>query len=140
MLSMGRAFAWGAGGVMALAAVGCGSSGTYKNLPRPPAPINVSAEIGRNGVSVSPNRFGAGPIDLTITNQTGRTQRLVLVTNEGAGLRAITAPIAPRDTADLKANLFSASYAVVVSGGGLRAAVLHVGRKRPSAQNQLLQP
>ena len=141
MLSGGRALVWGTGGVVTLAVAGCGTSGTYKNLPRPPAPINVSAEIADGRISVSPTHLGAGPIDLTITNQTGATQRITLVPHGGAdGEKQATGPIAPRDTAELKANLSSGRYAVRVSGSGIQSVTLHVGRERPSAQNQLLQP
>jgi hypothetical protein len=141
MLSLGRALVWGSGGVLALAAAGCGSSGSYKNEPRPPAPIVVSASISRDQVSVSPDHFGAGPIDLVITNQSGAAQRITIETRSGrSGLMQSTAPIDPRDTAELKADLTEGRYAVSVSGGGIHSAVLHVGHSRPSAQNQLLQP
>jgi hypothetical protein len=141
MLSVGRPWVLGTGGAVALVVAGCGSSGSYKNLPRPPAAINVSAEISRDRVSVSPDHFGAGPIDLTITNQTGATQRILLEPRGGAGAeKQATAPIAPRDTAELKADLASGRYSIRVSTNGIHSAVLHVGRERPSAQNQLLQP
>ena len=141
MTASGRAILVGAGGVFALAAAGCGSSGSYKNEPRPPSPIVVSASISDQQVSVSPDHFGAGPIDLVITNQSSKAQRLVLeARGQRAGQKTATAPIDPTNTAELKADLTQGRYSIRVSGTGIHAATLHVGHERPSAQNKLLQP
>ena len=49
---------------------GCGGSGgDYSNEPRPPAPINVTAAVTDQRISVSPKSFGAGPIVLIVSNQ-----------------------------------------------------------------------
>ena len=50
---------------------GCGSDTSYRNEPRPASPIVVTASINKDAVAVSPRRFGAGPITLIVTNQTG---------------------------------------------------------------------
>jgi hypothetical protein len=122
-------------------AVGCGSDTSYKNEPRPPAPIVVTASINKNAVAVSPKRFGAGPITLIITNQTGASQQLTVEINNGqAGFKGRTGPINPRDTGQLKADLARGIYSVHVDGNAIRPARLTVGRERPSAQNDLLQP
>ena len=132
-------------GVLALLA-GCGSSSSYKNNPRPPSPITVTASISDKAVSVSPSRFGAGPITLVVTNQTQRSRELVLESEQEAGqartgLSAqVTGPINPQGTASLKADLNRGRYRVHVRGGGIRPASLTVGQDRPSAQNELLQP
>jgi hypothetical protein len=120
---------------------GCGGSTDYKNEPRPPAPIVVTASISKNQVSVSPRKFGAGPVTVIVTNQTGASQQLTLEINTGAaGFKGRTGPINPRDTGQLKANLGRGVYSVHVDGGSIRGARLLVGRQRPSAQNDLLQP
>jgi hypothetical protein len=120
---------------------GCGSDTSYKNEPRPPAPIVVTASINKNAVAVSPRRFGAGPITLIVTNQTGASQQLTVEINNGqAGFKGRTGPINPRDTGQLKGNLGSGTYSVHVDGNAIRPARLTVGRQRPSAQNELLQP
>ena len=103
----------------ALALGGCGSSSAdYKNDPRPPG--------------------------LIVTNQTGTAQRLTLesadATGAGPGLKQVTAPISPQDTATLKVDVKPGSYSVHVAGGAIRAAGLQVGPERASAQNDLLQP
>jgi hypothetical protein len=127
--------------VAATAVAGCGSGTSYKNQPRPPAPIVITASISKDQVSVSPRRFGAGPITLIVTNQTGASQQLTLEINTGAaGFKGRTGPINPRDTGQLKANLARGTYSVHVDGGSIHAASLKVGRERPSAQNDLLQP
>jgi hypothetical protein len=128
-----------------LAVGGCGSiSADYKNDPRPPGPIVVTGYIDDQRVSVSPRSLGAGPISLIVTNQTGAAQRVTLesagAAGTGPGLKQVTAPISPRDTATLKADVKPGSYTVHVAGDGIRAARLQVGRERASAQNDLLQP
>jgi len=120
---------------------GCGASNDYKNEPRPPAPIVVTASINKNEVAVSPKRFGAGPITLIVTNQTGASQQLTVEVNTGqAGFKGRTGPINPRDTGQLKADLARGTYSVHVDGNSIRPAQLTVGRERASAQNDLLQP
>jgi hypothetical protein len=123
---------------------GCGSSSDYKNDPRPPAPIVLTASIDDQRVSVSPRSFGAGPISLVVTNQTNTAQRITLESAEkagsGPGLKQETAPISPRDTATLKADVKPGRYTVHVGGDGIAPARLQVGTQRASAQNDLLQP
>ena len=124
---------------------GCGGDDDdYENRPRSPAPIVVSASINGERVSVSPRRFGAGPVTLIVTNQTQSAQELTLETDEiggsGPGIRQETGPINPGDTASLKADLRQGSYRVAVGGSGIEGAALSVGEPRPSAQNELLQP
>ncbi len=130
-------------GVVALAA-GCGEEDDYENEARPPTPIVVSASIGEDRVSVSPRRFGAGPITLIVANQTESAQELRLETDEiqgsQAGIERKTGPISPGETASLKANLREGTYRVGVDGNGIDEAALDVGKSRESAQDQLLQP
>lgn len=124
---------------------GCGSSESdYKNEPRPPSPINVTASIDADRVSVSPRRFGAGPIVLTVSNQTGSRQTVTFETEELAGeqggIRSKTSPIAPRDTATLQVDVRKGSYALGTGDRSVKAAAIEVGRSRRSAQNDLLAP
>jgi hypothetical protein len=128
----------------ALMVAGCGSENDYANNPRPPSPITVTASINDGRVEVSPQRFGAGPVTLVVTNQTSRATDLVLETdNTGsgkAGIRQQTGPINPQGTASLKADLSRGRYTVKVRTGQIRPARLVVGKERKSAQNELLQP
>jgi hypothetical protein len=128
----------------ALALAGCGATADSHTDPRPPAPIVLTASISDQRVSVSPRRFGAGPISLIVTNQTKTAQRVTLESVEeagqGPGLKQQTAPISPQDTATLKADVDPGRYSVHVAGDAIAAANLRVGPERPSAQNDLLQP
>jgi hypothetical protein len=125
-----------------VALAGCGG-GDYRD-PRPPAAILLTASISNQRISVSPHRFGAGPISLVVVNHTSAAQRVTLESANGAGsgpgLRQVTAPINPRDTATLKADVQPGRYSVHVGGDGIAAAALRVGTERASAQNDLLQP
>jgi hypothetical protein len=128
----------------ALAASGCGESTTRRNDARPAAPITITASVSRDRVSVSPARFGAGPVRLIVVNQTSAAQQVTLESalapGEGPGVRQQTAPINPQDTATLAADVRPGRYMVRVSGDAIKRATLRVGRDRPSAQNDLLQP
>ena len=126
----------------ALALAGCGTTTERRSEPRPPTRILLTGSISTDRVSVSPRRFGAGPISLVVANLTHTSQQVTLETadRDRPGIRQQTAPINPRDTAELRAVLSTGRYTVKVSGGGITAATLRVGRPRPSAQNDLLQP
>jgi hypothetical protein len=130
--------------VAAIVLAGCGATADSRTDPRPPAPIVLTASISDQRVSVSPRSFGAGPISLIVTNQTKAAQRVTLesvdAVGQGPGLKQETAPISPRDTATLKADVEPGRYSVHVSGDAIAAAALRVGPDRKSAQNDLLQP
>jgi hypothetical protein len=132
--------------VFALALAACGTSDhTYKNAARPPTPIVISAAIDDQRVSISPKRFGAGPITLLISNQSNATQQVTLETvdeaGSGPGEKAVeTGPINPHETASVKAVLEPGAYQLHTEGGGVRPVELTIGRSRPSAQSDLLQP
>ena len=127
-----------------LALAGCGGESDYANNPRPPSPINITAAVTPEKVTVSPSKFGAGPIVLIVANQTSEPQRVTLETDELAGeqggIKQSTAPINPDGTATLKVDVREGSYEVSVDGDGINAAKVDVGPERESAQNELLQP
>jgi hypothetical protein len=128
--------------VLAASASGCGSDNTsYKNTPRPPAPINVTAAITDSQIKVSPRRFGAGPIVLIISNQSSDAQAVTFETGGGgAGIRQTTSAINPAGTAQLQIDLRQGTYELSVGDRSIRPASVRVGRRRASAQNELLQP
>ncbi len=136
-----RAAAVGIAASLALVTVGCGATAQRRNEPRPATRIVLTASISPDRVSVSPRRFGAGPVSLVVANLTDTAQRVTLETaGAAAGIRTRSGPINPRDTAELRADLRRGRYTVRVTGGGIRAATLRVSGRRPSAQNDLLQP
>lgn len=125
----------------------CGSGDSKRtNSERPPVPIVISAAINDDEISVSPKRFGAGPITLVISNQSTSSQQVTLETTDdpggsSPGVKAIaTGPISPRETASVKGTVKQGTYALRVGADGVRAARIEVGEQRPSAQNDLLQP
>jgi hypothetical protein len=138
----GRAAAIAICGLLALAAAACGTTEQRRNDPRPPTRIVITGSISTNRVSIAPRRFGAGPVSLIVANLTDTSQQVTLERADRSrpGVRQQTAPINPRDTAELRADLGTGRYTVHVTGGGIAAATLRVGRRRPSAQNDLLQP
>jgi hypothetical protein len=138
-----RAAAIAIAGSVALVAAGCGTTEQRKNEPRPPTRIVLTGSISPDRVSISPRRFGAGPVSLVVANLTDTSQQVTLEASDRTKpdrVRQETAPINPRDTAELRADLSTGRYTVHVTGSGIRAATLRVGRPRPSTQNDLLQP
>jgi len=138
---MRRTFTW----LLMLAPLaGCGGGDDYANRPRPPAPINVTAAISDARISVSPRRFGAGPIVLIISNQSSSAQEVTFETDElGASLpgRSFnTTPINPRGTASLKVDVREGDWQLRTEDNAIRAAAVQVGHTRKSAQDELLQP
>jgi hypothetical protein len=138
----GRVVAIAIACAVALAGAACGTTENRRNEPRPPTRIVITGSISTARVSISPRRFGAGPISLVVANLTDASQQVTLEAADRTrpGVRQETAPINPRDTAELRADLRSGRYTVHVTGGGIAAATLRVGKRRPSAQNDLLQP
>jgi hypothetical protein len=115
----------------------CGSSDN-RNENRPPVPINVSVQVGANKVTVSPAKFGAGPITMLVANQSGASQTISI---DGPRVRQSVGPINPEDTATLKVSVQPGDYTLAAAeAAGLRPAKLTVGPKRPSGQDTLLLP
>jgi hypothetical protein len=109
-----------------------------RDKDRPAVPINISVQLGARKVTVSPAKFGAGPITLLVANQSGASQT---VTIDGPRVRQSVGPINPEDTATLKVSVQPGEYTLAsAETGNLRPARLTVGPPRPSAQNTLLLP
>jgi len=111
-----RALACAAG--VALVLAGCGSGKAYKNDPRPPAPINITAFVGPKRVSVSPASFGAGPIVVIVTNQSDTSQEVTFQNGGGSCTKSTdvcqSALVGPGETGQLKLNVHSGAYQVKV--------------------------
>jgi hypothetical protein len=128
---------------LATSALGCGTGKNYANNPRPAEPIVVAAAITPNGISVSPPTFGAGLVQLVVTNLTTSSQQLEIYTGAGTARHSVLqqiGPINPQDTAQVKLQLGTGAYSVRVNGRKVKDAVVKVGAPRPTSQNQLLQP
>jgi len=126
---------------VSIALAGCGGSDEFANDPRPPTPINVTAAITDQKVTVSPRSIGAGPVVIIIANETAKAHRITVETaSDQAGVRQQTSPINPQGSGTLKLDMRTGSYKVSVDGDGIPEARLDVGKDRPSAQNAVLQP
>jgi hypothetical protein len=129
-------------GVM-LVLAGCGGDDDdFANNPRPPAPIELTGVITKQKVTVSPDRVGAGPIVLIVSNQSEDSRTLTL---EGEQVRERVGPIAPLDTAQIQRTLRPGRYEV--KAGSERAlareiepAALAIGKERKSSSGETLLP
>jgi hypothetical protein len=122
-------------------AAGCGKK-DFERRAKPPVPIQLSGVITSERVTVSPDRFGSGPIVLLISNQTEQSHTVAL---EGQGIKERVGPINPGDTATLQKTLEAGGY--LVKAGSERAlpkplapARLSVGRRRPTSEDFLTYP
>ena len=145
--------------MLALAAVvasGCGSGGGhFANRPRPPSPVNVTVYINDQRVSVSPTSVGAGPVVFIVTNQASKAVSMTILPAGSAAARSVadTGPISPQATAQIKVNLsrpdttykvatsaMASTQAAAATATPIQPALLHIGKQRASASNQLLSP
>jgi hypothetical protein len=122
-------------------AAACGDE-DFANEPRPPVPVELTGVIQDDAVTVSPSRIGAGPVSITISNQTGRDTTITL---EGTETRTRVGPVAPLDTATIQRTLEPGLYEVragskVALRQEIRPAQLEIGRERPSSSGDLLLP
>jgi hypothetical protein len=131
--------------IAVLALAGCGSDDqAYSNVERPPAPLTVTGRIDDRSIAISPETFGAGPVTILVSNQSEAVQELVLETDEVAGgtggITRRSGPIPPGATGQVKADPREGTYRLSVRSRAVRPVTLEVGPRRPSAQDELLQP
>jgi len=143
-------------GMMLVASVvlaGCGNGGThFADKPRPPSPINLTVYINDQRVSISPSRVGAGPVDFIVTNQASHAESMIISAKSASSQQlASTGPISPQGTFQVTVDFKPGEYTVATSSGGtteaaaalpggIQPAQLKVGKERPSASGQLLNP
>jgi hypothetical protein len=133
-----RALAAVAAVLLGVVAGGCGSDDEARSDERPPVPLNISINLDEEGITASPDKFGAGPITMLVSNQSGASQTLTI---DGPRLRRSVGPINPQDTATVRLRVQPGEHTVSAGeSAGLREATLAVGPERPSAQNDLLLP
>lgn len=128
----------------AVFAVGLGACGEddFENEPRPPVPLQLTGVITAERVTVSPNKVGAGPVVITVSNQTDSAHSLTL---EGEGIRERVGPINPEATASIQKTLAPGQYTVTAGSEQavereIRPATLVIGQARDSASDELLLP
>ena len=129
---------------MALAVVllaGCGGE-DFKNEARAPIRLELSGVIQDDEVTVSPAKLGAGPVAITISNQTDKPHSITL---EGSSTIDRAGPIEPNDTATIQKTLEPGSYEVKAGSEKavkkeIRPAVLQIGKSRKNSNNDVLLP
>jgi len=131
-----------ASALVALVLVGCGGGKDFANDPRPPVPLQLTGVITNQRVTISPNKVGAGPVSITVSNQTGQTRTLTL---NGNGIQESVGPINPLDTATLQKTLKPGRYSVIAgsekaTATSIRPATLLIGKERKSASDKVLLP
>jgi hypothetical protein len=127
---------------LAVALAGCGGGEDFANKPRPPVPVQLTGVITKQKLTISPNKVGAGPVVITVANQSGQKRMLTL---DGNGIQESVGPINPLDTAQLQKTLKPGRYTVKVGSEAATAktigsATLLIGRERPSASDKVLLP
>lgn len=118
----------------------CGSSTkTLPSAPRVPLPITITGQVSNSRVLVSPTTFGAGPINLDVTNAADHSVTLTVQNAGGVAVAAVQS-INPQTPGVVKFDISPGDYAVVTSQHGIRPARLHVGHERASAPLSALEP
>jgi len=89
------------------ALAGCGED--FENRPPAPAAVELTGVIQAKTVTVSPDAVGAGPVRITISNQTDSAHTVTL---EGKSVRERVGPVNAQDTATLQKTLPPGKYEV----------------------------
>jgi hypothetical protein len=135
-----RVGALASGVTVAALLAGCGGGKDFADQQRPAVPLTLSGVITNTGVNVSPNRLGAGPVVILVSNQTQAPHTLTL---DGANIAPVqSASISPADTGRIQTTLAPGSY--TVKAGSLHAvkkelkpAHLVIGKARPDSNGQV---
>jgi len=120
---------------------GCGED-DFKNEARAPVREALTGVIQDDAVTVSPSKLGAGPVEITISNQTDANRSITL---EGESIVEREGPVAPGDTATIQKTLAPGSYEVRAGSRRavrkeIRPAFLRIGKERKNSNNDLLLP
>jgi hypothetical protein len=119
----------------------CGDE-DFKNDPRPPVAIDLTGVVQSDKVTVSPASFGAGPVAITIANQTDDPHTITLT---GGSLDTTVGPVAPTDTTTIRRTLERGEYEVRAGSEAavpreIKPATLTVGAERKSGSEDLQLP
>jgi hypothetical protein len=120
---------------------GCGDD-DFENEARAPVREALTGVIQDDAVTVSPSKIGAGPVEITISNQTDANRSITL---EGESIVERQGPVAPGDTATIQKTLQPGSYEVRAGSRRalrreIRPAILRIGKERENSNNDLLLP
>lgn len=140
-------------GASAVAVTACGSTGgKAASRVGEPTPVNLTVYVNDSRISVSPEAVGAGPVIFIVTNQASHSEALAITRGPASSHPlASTAPIHPQGTTQVSVDFTPGTYTISTAAHGrtdaqlsrpasIAPASLHIGRKRPSSSNVLLQP
>lgn len=127
-----------------LAIAGCGED-DFENEPRPAVARQLTGVITEEKVTVSPNKLGAGPVVITISNQTEMPHTVTLESTDGGTIREQSSTINPLDTATIQRTLTQGQYTVKAGSSEavereIAPATLRIGPDRKSGSDELLLP
>jgi hypothetical protein len=127
--------------VVAALLAGCGDE-DFKNEARAPVRVALTGVIQDDKVTVSPAKIGAGPVEITISNQTDSERTVTL---EGESITEEQGPVQPGDTATIQKTLAPGNYEVRAGSKKavrkeIQPAMLRIGKERKNSNNELLQP
>jgi hypothetical protein len=127
--------------VAAAIVAGCGED-DFKNEARAPIREALTGVIQDDKVTVSPSKLGAGPVEITISNQTKDDHTVTL---EGESIVERQGPVAPGATLTIQKTLTRGNYEVKAGSEKavpreIRPAVLRIGKERENSNNDLLLP
>ena len=124
----------------AVLVVGCGGGKDFADKPRPAAPVQLNGVITDTGLTLSPNKVGAGPVEILVSNQTQQSHTLEL---DGANIAPVHSdPISPSDTGRIERTLNPGVYTVKAGSvhavpREIRPAQLVIGKQRPDSNGQV---
>lgn len=118
--------------------VACGQE-EFANEPRPATAIELTGVIQEDKVTVSPRKVGAGPVTITVSNQTDDPHTVVLA---GDRSRAEVGPINPLDTGTIQKTLEPGIYEVRAGSTKalpreIKPAELDIGKQRKSSADEV---
>src|SRR3954454_9551976 len=125
---------------------GCGGGSHFKNESRPPVPVQLTGVVTDRAVLISPHRVGAGPVVITVSNQTNAAHTLTLAGPAGAGGTTETVGTVNRmGTGKLQQTLRPRSYTLKAGWEQATAQTIMPGRvtvtrERQSSSSDLLLP
>jgi hypothetical protein len=127
--------------VVAALFAGCGDE-DFKNEARAPVRVALTGVIQDDKVTVSPAKIGAGPVEITISNQTDSVRTITLA---GESITEQQGPVQPGDTATIQKTLAPGSYEVRAGSEKavrkeIQPAVLQIGKERKNSNNDVLLP
>ena len=128
----------GVGLALTVGVSACGED-DFENDPRPPSPVELTAAIDKESVSIAPANPAAGLVVITVSNQTDEVTQLVL---DGPGDDdPASGDIEPLGTGSIKAALEEGEYqALAGNSETIKPAPITVGPPGESSQNDLLLP